>query len=486
MTTPTISKALPFDAAPGGAFPQIMPSPYRVIYDTTVSPTAPAIGIGNLYPSWATVVAVANQFQGPCDIYIRNGSNIPAGNYNMPTSWTLTVDSHGTTVPNGTYFSNSPLKLSTDTFSTITFQESGNYTFTLSNPAMVIENAVLALGTNAFLINGANLGALFLREVVISSGGQGLMSGGAATNIVTAIDQVVIPSNLLSATMTIKYDSTSNVNNQHGNTGIALAAGLVGPAGPAGATGPAGAQGPAGASGVAYLPATAPANNNTYVLNVNSAGIETWQPQGGYTITSFGLSGTNYAGVVEVGTSVAGSGLTWTANFNFTPTSITVTCTGQATQNPSPTGTSSTGMFTGPFTNTTNGSSITVTISVIDPSGAPHSSSSSIVWATAVIWGSVTPPEVVGQALWNTLYASHHSIVAAGNVASLSFASGPGQDQCFARLSTFPTPSLKDSSGDIYPATLLGSSAITENGTSQTYNFYTVGVQGVTFTWSLT
>src|SRR5277367_4769972 len=190
MTTPTISKALPFDVAPGGAFPQIMPSPYRVIYDTTVSPSAPAIGIGNLYPAWSTVVSVANQFQGPCDIYIRNGSQIPAGNYNMPASWNLVVDSHGTTVPNGVYFNNSPIKLSSESFATITFQESGNYTFTMSNPGMVIENVVLALGTGAYLINGTNLGALFLREVVISSSGQGLMNGGAATNIVTAIDQV--------------------------------------------------------------------------------------------------------------------------------------------------------------------------------------------------------------------------------------------------------------------------------------------------------
>lgn len=222
MTTPTISKALPFDAAPGGAFPQIMPAPYRIIYDTTVTPTAPAIGIGNLYPAWTTVVSVANAFQGPCEIYIRNGSNVPAGSYTMPTTWYLSTDRHGTSFPSGVYFNNSPIALTSECNAPIVFfQSTSGSTFTLSNPQMLISGCLIEMGTNGNLINGTSGGTLRLDNAVITSSGQTLMTG--TSNTVIALEQTVIQSNLLPATMTIDYDSLSSVNSQNGNTGIALA-----------------------------------------------------------------------------------------------------------------------------------------------------------------------------------------------------------------------------------------------------------------------
>src|SRR5271167_3667438 len=103
MPLPTIPKGLPFDVAPGGQFPQIMPAPRRIVYDTTAGSQ-----YGAVYISWTAVMAVASNFVGPVEIYVRNGSAIPAGSYTMPTTWYLTTDKNGTSVPSGVYFSNSP------------------------------------------------------------------------------------------------------------------------------------------------------------------------------------------------------------------------------------------------------------------------------------------------------------------------------------------------------------------------------------------
>jgi hypothetical protein len=195
------------------------------------------------------------------------------------------------------------------------------------------------------------------------------------------------------------------------------------------------------------------------------------------------LSGAGVAPIVEVGNSIAN--INWAATYNFTPSSISVSATGKPTQTPVPTGTSSAGTFAGPFTSNTNGDSVTVSIAAVDPVGATHISNQTITFSSKVVWGSTTPPEVVGQALWDALNIDNNVLSPNGTVGTMSFASGPGQDQTFARLASFGPPTLM-SGGFTYPPTLLGTSVITENGTTQTYNFYTVGAPGLTFSWSMT
>src|SRR5277367_2231598 len=111
--TPTIPKGLPFDAAPGGKFPQIQAAPYRIIYNSAITPTD-GVKTGNTYKAFADVVTVANLFQGPVEVYIANGSVVPAGNYNMPASWYLGTDSSGASFPSGVYFSTAPIAITPD------------------------------------------------------------------------------------------------------------------------------------------------------------------------------------------------------------------------------------------------------------------------------------------------------------------------------------------------------------------------------------
>jgi hypothetical protein len=228
-----------------------------------------------------------------------------------------------------------------------------------------------------------------------------------------------------------------------------------------------------------YLPPSAPPNGTQNILAVDNAGHTSWQPVGGYEITGFSISGAGVSSIVEVGSTQAA--INWSASFNFTPTSITVTCTGKAPQTPSPTGGSASGSFAGPFTSNVNNTTITVSITVVDPDGAPHSTSASMTYAVKIVWASVTSP-IVGQALWVTMNGRNNILSTSLN-ATMGFTSGGGQQQTFATLAGLGTPTLKDDSGDFYPPVLLGSSMIIENGTTQTMNFYTVGVPGITFTW---
>ncbi len=482
--TATIPKGLPFDAAPGGKFPQVMAGPHMVIYDSTSNPVD-GVKTGNVYKAFGDVVIVANLFQGPVEIYIQNGSVIPIGNYNMPTSWYLGTDGAGTSILSGTHFSNSPLEIHPDAGATLAFHESaGGNTFIHSNPLMKITHCKLSLGTNGSLINGVSNGNLFLREVnIISSGGQTLMTG--STNTVTALDETTIPSNMLPASMTLNYDGTSHVNSQNGNTGTQLETGTAGPAGPPGADGAAGPAGPAGTGGATYLPPSAPANSTVNVLVVDSGGNESWQPQGGYQISSFGIS----QGNVEIGSTVAS--FNWSAAFNFTPSAVSVACTNPggvapSTQTPSGSPTLN-GTFTATFTENTPGTAITVTITVTDPAGAPHTAIASFKFLAKILWGSITPPETAGQTLWNTLNGDTTVLDASnGHHSGLSFASASGQDQVFARLSSYGTPTLTDSGGDVYTPTLIGTVGVTENGVGAvSYSFFSVGAPGLTFSWNL-
>src|SRR5665213_2329459 len=139
---------------------------------------------------------------------------------------------------------------------------------------------------------------------------------------------------------------------------------------------------------------------------VNNSGIASWQAMGGFLITSFTLS---EPALVEVGSSIIT--IDWAAVFNFTPTSITATCTGQADQNPSPTGTTSNGSFTpgSPFTSAAHGASVSLGLTAIDSIGAAPSVISSMAFACRIAWGSITSP-VAGQGLWNSLVSQHNQL----------------------------------------------------------------------------
>ncbi len=215
---------------------------------------------------------------------------------------------------------------------------------------------------------------------------------------------------------------------------------------------------------------------------VDPSGNSSWQPFGGYEVVSFTLSGIGVAPIVEVGSSR--STINWSADFNFTPTSITVTCTGHAPQTPVPSGTTSSGTFVGPFTSSINGDTINLSITAIDPNGSPQVFNTNITYAAKIVWGSVTSP-IAGQSLWGQLNATNN-ILNPTRHATLAFASASGQQQTFAILASLGSPILTDSGGDVYPATLIGSQTISENGTNQLMDFYFVGVPGITFTWSMT
>lgn len=258
--------------------------------------------------------------------------------------------------------------------------------------------------------------------------------------------------------------------------------GQQGPQGQQGIPGPEGPQGPQGFSGPSsYVPPLEPAFGTNNTLVVDGRGVVSWQPLGGYLITSFSISESR---IVEVGSSIPS--INWSATFNFTPISITVTCTGQTPQTPTPSGTSSSGVFTPsiPFTSSNDGDTITLSITAIDSTGAPHMMNTNLVFSSVIVWGSISSPSI-GQTLWNSL-AIQNTLLTTSLNATLSFSSVAGQIQTFAVLSSLGTPTLKDSGGDVYPPTLLGTATIVENSTNQSINFYTVGVPGITFTWTMT
>ena len=505
MGTSVIQKGLPFDSAAGGVFPQIQAAPYRIIYDssqansfywdqTVGAGSVPLYKNGNIYKNFGSVVEAANAFQGPVEIYIRNNSPIPVGNYSMPASWSLGTDSNGCTIPSGTTFSTAPLSIHPDCAATITLGENtGLDTFVLANPMMTISTCSLVLGTNGSLVNGANGGGLFLRAVTVSTSNQTLMTG--TDNTVTCLDVTTLANNVLPGSMTVQYDPTSRVGSQNGNTGTALFTSLVGPAGPAGATGPAGPAGPAGSGGASYLPATEPADNNTYQLNVNGSGVASWIPVGGYVTTSAGIS----QGAAEITPSSSPiASINWNISFNFIPTAnFTVSCTNPGGTAPTAqtitsVGQSYSGTFTpaGGFYALTPGTTCTVSVSgVLAPGGAPYNGNiGSFAFYARVLWAVVTTP-VAGQALWNTMLANASVLdTNGGKTNSLSWTdAGTANSQTFARLSSYGTPVIQDSGGDIYPPTSLGTVSVTENGVAGvSYSFWTVAQNGLTIALRMT
>jgi hypothetical protein len=214
---------------------------------------------------------------------------------------------------------------------------------------------------------------------------------------------------------------------------------------------------------------------------VDGSGVTSWQSVGGYQLTDFAVTGVGVAPTVEVGSSQTTLAFSATANFPLNAGNTTTSWTGVLTGGPV---TGASGSIPGTATSPNNGDQLVVTMTATDPAGAPHTATFTMTYAAKVVWGSITPPETVGQALWNALNAQNSTLSVTGS-AELTYTSTDGQDQVFARLASLPAPILI-ANGNVYPAVLLGTSVITENATPQNVNFYTVGDQGLTFSWSLT
>ncbi len=227
MTELNIGVGLPFDAFPGGRWTQIMASPNRIIYDSTITPNPGDIRIGNVFKVFADAIAAALTFSGPVDIFIRNGSTISASTYTMPAKWNLIVDSSGITVPSGTYFSTAPLSICTEGGgATLVFEESaGGVVFPSSSPLMwMVDCSINLTGTNGSLISlGSN--NIRLRNTQVSAlPSEMVLVEAGATGVFTLLEQSTLADNVVPGAMTIPYDSSSKVNDQNGNEGVALAA----------------------------------------------------------------------------------------------------------------------------------------------------------------------------------------------------------------------------------------------------------------------
>ncbi len=503
MTELNIGVGLPFDAFPGGRWTQIMAAPHRVIYDSTITPNAGDIKIGNTFKVFADAVYAAAQFPGPVEIFVQSGSTIPATNYTMPAKWYLTCDAAGATIASGTTFSTAPIAMGADVHATFTFAEgAGNEIFPLTLAQMTIYNCnIFMSGTPATLVNGSGApsGAqliLYNTQVTATSLNAMLMNNGSGTLKVTLFDASTVQANMIDASYTIQYDSTSNANSQGGNMGVAIFNGIQGPTGPAGATGATGATGPAGTGGASYLPATEPPNNNNYYLSVNNLGVANWVPTTGYGYTAVGSSQYN-----QFGTEITSAA--FSASFNFTATSVTVSCSVPGGTNPANQTFASVASVSGSFvpaggptywqqdtsgSNSPNGT-IAITIQATAPDSSVHTAYIYYYWVGEVLWGSIQSP-VANQSLWNTLYAGGNGGNPASPAAndtggghkSLPFSSGGGTlSNTFARLASYGTSGVTCTSGGFtYPCTWIGSATITENTSgSNSYAFFTVGNPGV-------
>lgn len=234
-----------------------------------------------------------------------------------------------------------------------------------------------------------------------------------------------------------------------------------------------------GGGGGSTLPAL-PGADGTYDLVVAS-GVGSWQLVGGDRILSFA----GIARTTEVGTSFAT--FAWTATYNTPPSAVTISWTGVATGSAPAIAPFTSGTITGPFLSNANAGQLVVTLTATMPDGT-HTATQVVLWAAKVVFGSITPPETPGQTLWNALNASGNQLHATRGGA-YSFASPFGEDQVFGLLASLGTPTLKDpATGFTYPPTLVAGSPanITENGTTQSFNFWTAANPGSTIVLDMT
>lgn len=210
-----------------------------------------------------------------------------------------------------------------------------------------------------------------------------------------------------------------------------------------------------------------------------SPGQWTWLPPGGFAISTF----TGFTQTVEVGTTVSTPTVNMT--YNTAPDSATVSWTNPSTGSPH--------VLTTPFTSYTIavnftssiiGATSTATLSATKGTST-KTSTQTITFAGAICFGSVASgTEAAGQSLYNTLRASGFSLHTS-NGGSYPYASATGFDQVIAIPNAFGTPTVKDGNGFVYTPVLIGNASVTENGTTQSVNFFTLGNPGSTVTFTL-
>lgn len=205
-----------------------------------------------------------------------------------------------------------------------------------------------------------------------------------------------------------------------------------------------------------------------------------WGPPGGLSLTTFVVQD---EGVVEVGTTVTDP--TWTATANEVPDLVTLSWTNpNGSDSPTP-GTSMSGTITAVFTSNTNGAKSTFLLSAIKDLDTA-SLSASIVWSGVVTAGAHTPAGTPGQALWNNLTGQNEILrtTIGGSFAIACSGSEVPTGAVLTSLGRLPT--ITDQNHFTYPATILGTSNVTENGTTQNYTFFTWADLGAdaTFTFS--
>jgi len=255
--------------------------------------------------------------------------------------------------------------------------------------------------------------------------------------------------------------------------------GPTGPTGPAGAPGPTGATGPTGPSGSSDLPNPTAAGQSLFSIAAGPIpGSVVWDLPAGLVITSF----TGFGGVVEVGSSLVNP--TVNATYNETPISASISWTNPAGGPQSLISPFTSANITATFTDTVIGHTSTVTLTAVGTRNTPTSTQTR-TYAGSIVFGSVTSP-VVGQALYNTLRADGFQLHT-NNSGTYSFTSALGADQVFGIPAAFGVPTVKDENGFIYTPVLISGSpvSITENGTTQSFNFFTAGSTGATVQFTL-
>jgi hypothetical protein len=202
-----------------------------------------------------------------------------------------------------------------------------------------------------------------------------------------------------------------------------------------------------------------------------------WLPPGGFAISTF----TGFTQTKEVGGSVVNP--TIGASYNTIPDNAHVNWTNPTGGPLNLTTPFTSGTITATFADTVIGHTSTATLTAVKGS-TTKTATQTITWAGSIAFGSVSGTLTAGQTLYDTLRADGFQLHTA-NGGSYAFASASGVNQVFAIPAGFGTPTVKDGNGFIYTPTLIGTSTITENGTSQSFNFFTVGSPGSTVTFTL-
>jgi hypothetical protein len=184
-----------------------------------------------------------------------------------------------------------------------------------------------------------------------------------------------------------------------------------------------------------------------------------------FAISSFSLSGTNYAAVVEVGTTISSlvSAVTYVSGPPSVAT-ITDTSSGAWTLGGPSYASGSRG---GTVSSSTNNASCTVTLSATGPGGV-RTATRTISWQPKVYRGPATPGTY--NALFITSLAT--SVLLPSRVYSFTEVTGAGQYGFFAQPSAYGTPTFMYGILAGGWSQVASAVSVTSNGVTQNYDLY--------------